>query len=210
MVDWRAGEIRDPATAAWFLNAVLDAMALCTDDRILTFLKTLRNHQKRLLTFLTWLHEDLPTWRANLRCHLKDHPQTLAFERIVAQHWCLQQKLIAGHSQWHSLADEVALLLDAWTHEDGRLRTLASQLMRLFDEAGHTNSVTESINGLLKSFLNSRQRFQSTETMQAYLDLFVLWHNTRIFERGKRQGQSPFQIAGVKTDSDDWIDLLGY
>ena len=210
MVDWRSGEIRDCETASWFLNAVLDEMALCTDTRILTFLKTLRNHQKLLLTFLKWLHEDLPAWRANLQCHLNDHQQTLAFERIVAQHWCLQQKLIAGYSQWQVLADEVALLLNAWTDECDALNALASRLMRIFDQAGHTNSITESTNGLLKSFLNARQSFHSTDTMQAYLDLFVLWHNTRIFERGKRQGHSPFQIAGVQTDSDDWVTLLGY
>ena len=210
MVDWRSGEIRDPATAAWFLNAVLDEMALCTDTRILAFRKTLRNHQKQLLTFLKWLHEDLPAWRQKLQDHLHDHSQALAFERIVAQHWCLQQKLIAGHVQWQALAHDVALLLDAWTHEDDRLPTLASQLMRIFDAAGHTNSITESINGLLKSFLNARHSFQSVETMQAYLDLFVLWHNTRVFERGKRQGYSPFQMVGVQTVSDDWVTLLGY
>ena len=46
--------------------------------------------------------------------------------------------------------------------------------------------------------------------MQAYLDLFTLWHNSRIFERGKRQGLSPFRIIGADTPSDDWLDLLGY
>ena len=99
----------------------------------------------------------------------------------------------------------------------GRVPTRQSQLLceaALWlawpDTAGHTNSVTESINGLLKSFLHARQSFPSTDSLQAYLDLFVLWHNTRIFDRGKRQGRSPFQIAGVSTPANDWIDLLGF
>jgi hypothetical protein len=32
----------------------------------------------------------------------------------------------------------------------------------------------------------------------------------RRFERGKRQGQSPWQIAGIDPGSDDWLALLGY
>lgn len=210
MVDWRSGEIRDPSTARWLLNAVLDEMARGTDSRIRSFHKTLRNHQGYLLTFLEWLDRDLLKWRNDLWCHLRHEADVLAFERIVAQHWWCQQKLIANRKQWQPLADDVALMLEHWTDHADALASFASRLMALFDSAGRTNSVTESINGLLKSFLNARQSFQSTDSMQAYLDMFVLWHNTRIFERGKRQGQSPFQIAGVDIDSDDWIDLIGY
>ncbi len=210
IVDWRSGEIRDCATAAWFLNAVLEAMALCTDTRILAFLKTLRRHQPQLLTFLTWLHQELPAWRTTLQHQLHDPLQAHTFERLVAQHGYLQQKLIAGQTHWQAHAAAVALRLDAWLAENHTLPTLAARLMRIFDQAGHTNSITEALNGLLKSFLNARQCFHSTETMQAYLDLFVLWHNTRIFDRGKRSGHSPFQLAGVKTPSGDWITLLGY
>lgn len=210
MVDWRSGEIRDPLTAEWLLDAVLEQMALCTDIRILKFLKKIRTHKKQLLTFLDWLHKHLPQWRADLWTHLRKRDDVLAFERIAAQHWWCQQRLIAGQRQWQSFAQDVQLILENWTDHSPVLHSLASRLMRLFDESGHTNSVTESINGLLKSFFNSRQGFQSTETMQAYLDLFVLWHNTRVFDRGKRQGKSPFQIAGVDTDSDDWITLIGY
>lgn len=210
MVDWRSGEIRDPATARWLLNAVLDQMAQCTDSRILSFRKTLYNYHKHLLTFLEWLDGDLLKWRNDLWLHLRNHEDVNAFERIVAQHWWCQQKLIANRTEWRSLAHDVMLMLENWTDSSDTLAAFASRLMVLFDAAGRTNSVTESINGLLKSFLNSRQSFQSTDTMQAYLDLFVLWHNTRLFERGKREDKSPFQIAGVPTDSDNWIDLLGY
>ena len=210
MVDWRSGEIRDPQTAAWFLDAILDEMAHCTDARILAFLKTLRNHRAHLLTFLDWLHKDLPAWQARLHQQLQDPKAADAFQRLVAQHWCLQQKGINGHRHWQALADDIALDLQCWTDDHESLNALASDLMRIFDEAGHTNSITECVNGLLKSFFDARQHFHSTETMQAYLDLFTLWHNTRIFERGKRQGQSPFQMAGVQTASDDWIALLGY
>ena len=46
--------------------------------------------------------------------------------------------------------------------------------------------------------------------MQNYLNLFTLWHNMRPYARGKRQGKSPFQWAGVELASHDWLDLLGF
>lgn len=86
----------------------------------------------------------------------------------------------------------------------------AARLRQIFDAARRTNSVTEAINGLLNSVLNSRQSFPSVDSMQAALALFVLWHNTRLFARRKRQGRSPFPIAGIPTASDNWIELLGF
>ncbi len=115
----------------------------------------------------------------------------------------------AAHSN-HSFADDTQALLANFIDDSPVMADFAARLMQLFDAAGRTNSVTESINGLLKSFLNSRQSFQSVGSMQAYLDLFVLWHNTRCCARGKRRGRSPFQIAGIPIASDNWIDLLGF
>lgn len=210
MVDWRSGEIRDPSTARWLLNALIEQMNSCTDERILSFAKTLNNHRSQLLTFLEWLDGELLKWRNDLWFQLRDGDLVAHFERTVAQHWYAQQKLIATYRHWQSFADDAKAILENLTDDSSIMAGFAQRLMRLFDAAGRTNSVTESINGLLKSFLHSRQSFQSTDSMQAYLDLFVLWHNTRIFERGKRQGRSPFQIAGIETHSDNWIDLLGY
>jgi hypothetical protein len=100
--------------------------------------------------------------------------------------------------------------LDLWIETCPALDAYASDLMHILDAAGHTNSINECVNGILKPFLNSRQSFRNLETLQAYLDLFVLWHNMRTIQRGKRRGKSPFQLAGIQTDSDDWLTLLGY
>ena len=210
LVDWRSGEIRDPDTAAWLLDETLNEMVTCSDARIPPFLNKLRNHQSQLLTFLTWLHQDLPQWQQKLQDAIPGRQAASLFQQLVAQQWWVQQKLIAGYSQWQSFADDIALRLMDFTDVLPSLSTLAQSLMSIFDAAGHTNSLTESVHSLLKSFLNPRQSFQSIDSMQAYLDLFTLWHNSRIFERGKRQGQSPFRIIEADTPSDDWLDLLGY
>ena len=210
MVDLRAGEIRDPATAEWLLNETLTLMEDLTDRRIASFVKTARNHQSQLLTFLDWIAADLPDWQTRLADLLPDGDDVDAFQRTVARHWRLQQMLINGHAQWRTTADETALELSLLTEAQPALDAFATDLMAILDAAGHTNSINECVNGILKSFLNNRQSFRNLETLQAYLDLFVLWHNMRVFQRGKRRGKSPFQIAGIQTDSDDWLTLLGF
>ena len=60
------------------------------------------------------------------------------------------------------------------------------------------------------TFLRARQAFRNPETAQAYLNLLVLWHNMRSFQRGKRAGHSPFQWANITPGTDDWLTLLGY
>ena len=54
LVDRRSGEIREPETNAWLLEQVLSAMEQIDQSRVRKFAKTLRNHQKQLLTFLDW------------------------------------------------------------------------------------------------------------------------------------------------------------
>ena len=42
-----------------------------------------------------------------------------------------------------------------------------------------------------------------------FLPLFVLYRNAHVFQRGKRAGASPFQLAGIDTPEGDWLDWLG-
>lgn len=209
VVDWRSGEIREPATATWLLEECLTALACIEQSKVQSFVKTLRNHQPHLLTSLTWLAADLPAFRQAVAEHLPDLDDQKRFERTVARHWRLRQALINGHHLLRSQATQAhadlnSLIADATSHR------LAARLMHLLDSTTRTSSLIECINGLLKSFLNHRQDFRDQETLQAYLDLFVLWHNMRPYQRGKRQGHSPYQIAGIDPGSNDWLTLLGY
>jgi hypothetical protein len=210
LVDWRSGEIRDPETNAWLLEEVLTAMEQIDYARVRRFVKTLRNHQHQLLTFLDWTAAAMTQYRHQLRQHISPSNEQEQFVRTVARCWRLRQALINGHQHWKAQADQAeAALLNAIPADD-TLAELATQLMQLLDAAGHTSSLVENINGILKSFLNCRQAFRNLETLQAYLDLFTLWHNMRVFERGKRKGKSPYQLAGIDPGCDDWLELLGY
>ena len=209
LVDWRSGEIRDRTINKWLLEETLTAMTAIDHPRIQKWVKTLRRHQSQLLTSLDWLAASLQPYREQLTEVVSDDQQE-SFTRIVARHWRLQQALINGHRSFRQLAQEAASTFESLIANDSQRRQMAEDLLDLLNAACRTSSMLEGVNGLLKQFLHNHQAFRSPETLQLYLNLFVLWHNMRVFERGKRQGKSPYQLAGIDPGTDDWLTLLGY
>jgi hypothetical protein len=211
LVDIRSGEIRDPATSQWFLAEILTGMEQIEHKRVKKFAKTLRNHQPQLLTFLDWTAKALAKYDAQLTKLIPDATSRLQFIQAVARSWQLDQALINGHRQWRSEAKRAASLVKSVTDTDTALAEFALSLRQILDASGRTSSLIESVNSLLKSFFRNRKGFKNQETMQAFLNLFVLWHNMRVYDpRCKRGGKSPFQLAGIDLGSDDWLTLLGY
>lgn len=210
LVDHRSGDIRDRETAAWLLEEVLQGMEQIAHRRVQKFVRTLRRHQHQLLTFLDWADRMLIPYRQMLAMHVPNPDEQESFIRIASHTWRLRQALINGHPQWKPLAQELEARLEQLIADNPTRRDLADYLMHILDASGHTSSLIESINSLLKAFLKNRRSFRNRETLQAYLNLFVLWHNMRVYERGKRAGQSPYQWAGIAPETDDWMDLLGF
>jgi len=63
--------------------------------------------------------------------------------------------------------------------------------------------LAECVNSLLRPMLDGRKH-----TDQGCLELFHFLHNTRPFKRGKREGNSPAQLADLHVP-DDPLTLLG-
>jgi hypothetical protein len=210
LVDWRSGEIRDRATNDWLLSETLTAMAKIDHPRVKKWVKTLRRHQSQLLTCLDWLAGSLQPCQDQLAQLLPQPARQQLFSRTVARSWRLEQALINGHTHFRSQAQEAKAALQSLLADYPELQPLADRLLTLLDAACRTSSLIENINGLLQQFLHQHRAFRNLDTLQLYLNLFTLWHNMRIFERGKRQGQSPYQIAGIDPGADDWLALLGY
>lgn len=210
LVDGRSGEIRDRATNDWLLTETLTAMAKIDHPRVQKWVRTLRRHQTQLLTCLDWLAGSLKPFQDQLAQLLPQPAQQQAFRRTVARYWRLGQALINGHAHFRSQAQQAETALQSLLAEHSPLQPLADRLLTLLDAACRTSSLIENINGLLQQFLHHHRAFRNLDTLQLYLNLFTLWHNMRIFERGKRQGQSPYQIAGIDPGADDWLALIGY
>lgn len=210
LVDLRSGEIRDRQTNGWLLDETLQAMEQVAHPLVHKFVRSLRRYQDQLLTFLDWAAEMLTPFYHMLEIHLPDPARRQYFVRSVARCWRLRQALINGQHSRKRQAAEAAAVLQGLLDENQAYSALATYLMNILDAAGHTSSLIECINGLLKMFLHNRRAFRNRDTAQAYLNLFVLWHNMRVYQRGKRVGKSPFQWAGIDPGTDDWLALLGY
>lgn len=91
---------------------------------------------------------------------------------------------------------EALKLLCQQSPESEELRRL---LFSNLDTSPRASSLIENINGQLKRFLKSRRCFANQETQQNYLNLFVLWYNSHLFERGKRQGTALRVPLGEKS-----------
>lgn len=209
LVDWRSGEIRDRTINEWLLEEALTAMAAIDQPRVQKWVKTLRCYHSQLLTGLGWLATALQPYREQMAQVVSDERQE-SFMQIVARHWRLQQALINGHRSFGQQAQAASVAFEALIAHDSQRRLLADKLWALLNAACRTSSMIEGVNGLLKQFLHNHQAFRRPETLQLYLNLFVLWHNMRVFERGKRRGKSPYQLAGIDPGADDWLTLLGY
>lgn len=211
LVDIRSGEIREAAVSQWLLEEVITGMEGIEHKRVQKYAKTLRNHQSQLLTFLDWVAEALAGYDDTLSATIPDENARLQFIQAVARSWKLNQTQINGHTQWKKEAEKAAALVKSLTNTDEELAEFALSLCQILDASGRTSSLIESINSLLKSFFRNRKGFKNRETMQAFLNLFVLWHNTRVYaSRSKRGGKSPFRHAGIELENDDWLMLLGY
>jgi hypothetical protein len=209
IVDWRSGEIRDPADNEWLFNEALTAMSEVEHPSAKKWVKMARRQQKHFFTSLRWLNAALPAYRQQLNPVVAPQKQE-TFIRLTARRWRLQQVLINGHTRFRSEADAAEVALDQFVGADENKRQLVEALETLLNAACRASSMIENVNGLLKAFLCNHRAFSSPETLQLYLNLFVLWHNMRVFARGKRRGKSPYQWAGIDVGADDWLTLLGY
>jgi hypothetical protein len=210
IIDLPSGAIRDKATNQWLLDESLCALAAIDNERVQQWLRTLRRHQSQLLTWMDWLEPALDAWQTQLALVIDQPLAQSQFMRLVAKEWRLRQALINGQRHLSTAACSTRTMLHSLLADRQSLAPLAQQLSDLLDAASRTSSLVENLNGLLKQFLHNRRSFPSAAHLQNYLNLFTLWHNMRIFQRGKRQGMSPFQRAGIRMVTDDWLTLLGY
>ena len=217
IVDWRSGEIRDREINAWLLDETIQGLRQLDHPRVKKLVTSLRKQQDELLTFLDWLEIQIIPWRRKLARVLPDAQEQVFFERTVARAWRLNRALINGHRQFRSETAFSLALVAELIADDEKLRALADDLLNILENVVRTSCAAETVNSVLKPYLWVKRSFQSRETAQNWFNLFRLWFCMHPFKRShKRQGQRPFQLAGIKVctpdgrETDDWLEALGY
>jgi hypothetical protein len=217
VVDWRSGEIRDREINAWLLGETIQGLQKLDHPRVKKLVTYIRNQQGELLTFLDRLEIQIAPWRRKLARVLPDAQEQVFFERTVARAWRLSRALINGHRRFRSEAQFALDLVAELIAGDQVLHGLAEELLNTLENVVRTSCAAETVNSVLKPYLRVKRSFQSRETAQNWFNLFRLWFCMHPFKRShKRQGQSPFQLAGIKVytpdgrETDDWLEALGY
>jgi len=171
---------------------------------------SLENQYDELLTFLDWLEVQLVPWQRRLARVFSDPADRAFFQATVARAWRLNRALVNGHKQFSDQAAYAQALLAELVAGDDEARKLAEELLTILEQTIRTSCAAEAINSILKPYLWVKRSFQSKRTAQNFLNLFILCFNMHVFKRGKRAGKSPFQWAGIKVETDDWLEALGY
>jgi len=210
LVDWRNGEIRNRAINQWLADETLKGIKQLSHPRIKKLAERLESQLPEMLTFLDEIATPLADWQAQVEKHFQDHSVTNYFLRSVARVWRLEHALRNRHKQFRKAALEAGQWLAAWIEDDAQLKPLAEKLIDILERTVRTSSAAETINSVLRPYLDRRRECTDLVSRQLFLNLFTLWFNMHKFDRGPRKDKSPYEIAGIDLGTDDWITLLGY
>jgi len=214
-VDARTGQILDHETAAWYLDEIVAYLRRSGGRLGRQLAGTITRQAASLLTFHGWLGLEIEPWRARALGHFQDPALATYFERAVAHAWLRARERTNGRSLGRA-AKRAEAHVAALCANDPVARELADGLWAILEGVVRTSSAVECLNSLLRAYLWARRSFGSRRTAQNWLNLLVLWHIMRPFERGKRAGRSPFQSAGVRVfdpqgnRTHDWLTALGF
>lgn len=210
VVDLRSGEIRDREINQWLLNETLAGLQRLDHPRIQKLTERLQAQAPELLTFLDGLAAPLAAWQARLAQHFPEPEWAKFFQSSVARLWRLEHALRNGHRQFRAATGAARQLIAEFVTEDPVAQQLAEDLLTLLERTVRTSSAAETINSVLRPYLNRRRECTDPASRQLFLNLFALWFNLHKFERGPRKGHSPYELAGIDLGTDDWLTLLGF
>ncbi len=216
IVDWRSGEIRDREINQWLLDETIEGLRQLDHPLVQKLAIYLERQREELLTFLDWLEVQLIPWQRRLVCAFPDEKERAFFQAAVARAWRLSRAVVNGHKQFRSAAADAQKLVVELIADDGTAHALAEELFTILEEVIRTSCAAETVNSVLKPYMWAKRHFHDRKTAQNWFNLFILWFDMHPFKRGKRQGKSPFQLAGIKVytpdgrETDDWLEALGY
>jgi hypothetical protein len=210
LVDWRSGEIRNRAINQWLAEESLKEMKKLPHPRIQALVERLEGVLPEMLTFLNGIEQPLANWQVQAQAHFKDLQARADFQSRVARLWRLEHALRNGQKQFHSAVVEAKQWLADAIGTDPATQALAETLLSLLERVVRTSSAAETINSVLRPYLDRRRECTDLVSRQCFLNLFVLWFNLHKFDRGPRKDKSPYELAGIDLGTDDWLTLLGY
>jgi hypothetical protein len=148
---------------------------------------------QRTLTHLDWVHEQL--------AQAVEEP---LLRNTLARLWYLRQAMVrAQHPQHAHLAKLVMMEQVVCQRLCAQWQVVYARVDEILGRVIRASSAVEGLNSVLRMH-QARHRHVS----QGMLDLKRLYWNCRPFRHGKRQGQCPYKLLGLKLPTSDWWTLL--
>jgi len=210
LVDWRSGEIRDRAINQWLADETLHGLRQLPHPRIQQLAERLAAQLPEMLTFLDGIAQPLAQWQSQTQSLFPDPATAMHFQAAVARLWRLEHALRNGQKQFARPALDAEQWLALWLEDNPQLQPHAEKLLSLLEATVRTSSAAETINSVLRPYLDRRRECTDLDSRQCFLNLFALWFNLHKFDRGPRKGKCPYELAGIDLGSDDWLTLLSY
>jgi len=210
LVDWRSGEIRNREINHWLAVETLKEMQLLPHPRIQKLLERIKGVFPEMLTFLDGIAQPLADWQVRAQQHFQDPHWAALFQSSVARLWRLEHAVRNGQKTFRQAALRTQQWLIDWLDADPTAQELAETLLTLLERTVRTSSAAETINSVLRPYLNRRRECTDLVSRQLFLNLFALWFNMHKFERGPRKGKSPYELARIDLGTQDWLTLLGF
>lgn len=182
-VEARSGRLRTAQEAAEALVAVVELLRGMGEARINRAAAKLERSIAGLVAYLKQLAGELAPWL-----------ERLGKETVELSGWGWQ------HRQRLGLTTEAAVEAAFPGAQQAGVRAV----WRALDNAHRGSSLVECINSLLRPHLLVHRGAD-----QGLLDLLACYLNHRVFSRGKRQGKSPLQWAGLP-EAGDWLVAIGF
>ncbi len=182
-VDARTGRLHEAHWSRQELAAVVSLLGEWADDRVTKAASRLERAIPELVAYQELLAVQLAPWVAQLG------EETVA---LIAWAWRHRQGLGLGTAARVEAAFPV------------EQQAAVKAIWAILEDVHRGSSLVECINSLLRPHLLVHRGAD-----QGLLDLLACYLNHRVFSRGKRQGKSPLQLAGL-TDTDDWLVSVGF
>jgi hypothetical protein len=199
LIDLESGELRDPVKGAQSLRDLGEELEEWDGGIYEKLSRNLDSFADGLFSYQPVLEEALSPlverWGPQAIRDLSQIWQIEADEKRRSFSLVEQQ---ARQELWEESLDEAVVLLG-----EEQLWKAWDAVCDVLGRSWRGSMLAECVNSLLRPMLDGRK-----QTDQGCLELFRFLHNGRPFKRGKREGKSPAQLAGLNVP-DDPLTLLG-
>jgi hypothetical protein len=113
-----------------------------------------------------------------------------------------KHSFLSPHKRKNSL-ETCRQQLQEWKAEV--VKQVRNMVRWLLGNVVRASSLVETVNSWLRPFLWRRKGNGGF-----LYNLLRFCFSTHRFFRGKRQGKTPLQLAGIEVSTDDWLQLLGF